>query len=57
MSDNNNTEVHSHVRTLKRPAINSGADHPTKKVDTGTSNPDHVAELSSKASVPVAILS
>jgi hypothetical protein len=56
MSDDNNTEVHSHARTLKRSAIDSSADHPTKKVYTGNSKPDHVAEPSSDASVPVVIL-
>jgi hypothetical protein len=56
MSDDNNTEVHMHVRTLKRSAIDSSADHPTKKVYTGNSKPDHVAEPSSDASVPVVIL-
>jgi hypothetical protein len=56
MSDNNNAEVQSHARTLKRPATDSSADDPTKKVDTGNSKPDGVAEPSPDASVPVANL-
>jgi hypothetical protein len=56
MPDDNDTEVHSHARTLKRPAIDSGGDCPAKKVNTGNSKAGDVAEPSSEVLVAVAIL-